>query len=240
MRSTPLLLVALLMSVTPAAAATDQECQSQWKTIDVDANGGLEASEDTKGYIAAIEKSGVKLMKPGVVSRDEFLTYCKKSGTTITTESPSNTKDFGKGDLTPGKSPLAQVDVQKKLEANGFKNIRDLRLDDKGIWHATAFADGKDKPVSVDPQGDIVGQETVAPLQDRGTGTMATDRTTSPAVGEMNSAAAQTERGSVPSSGLYLWLFLLIGNAAAVLFLNGVGGPTSAMSNSTLTRAERM
>jgi hypothetical protein len=226
MRAMPLILTALMFSATPLAAATDQECQSQWKTIDVDANGSLEKSEDSKGYIAAIEKSGVKLMKPGVVSRDEFLSYCKKSGINVTTESPANTKDFGKGDLTPSKAPLNQADVQKKLEANGFKNIRDLKLDDKGIWHATAFADGKDKPVSVDAQGDILGQESAV-------GTTAAEAKTP--------TAQMTERGSGTSSGgLYLWLFLIIGNAAALLFLNGAGGVTSAMSNSKLTRAERM
>jgi hypothetical protein len=216
-----------LLTILPATAsfaATDQECSSLWKTLDVNANGALEQSEDAKGYIAAIQKSGVQLVKPDQASRDEFLSYCKTSITNVNTESPANTKDFGKGDLTPSKSALSEEDARKKFEANGFKNVRDMQLDAQGIWHATAFADGKDKPVAIDAQGDIVGAKTVEPL-----GSGSSDGAAS---------SARTSDGN-SSVGLYLWVFILIGNAVALLMLSGVGGKTSAMGNSNLTYADR-
>jgi hypothetical protein len=45
---------------------------------------------------------------------------------------------------------------------------------------------------------------------------------------------ARTDRGSVGSgsgsnTGLFVWVFILVGNAIALCVLNGVGGPTSAM-----------
>ena len=96
------------------------------------------------------------MLQPDTLSRDEFLSYCKAGFTSATTQSPENSKDFGKGDLTAGTHPLSRRDALAKFEASGFKDVRDLNLDDKGIWRATAFADGKSKPVAVDQQGDIV------------------------------------------------------------------------------------
>jgi hypothetical protein len=210
-------LVALLAG--SAEAATDQECQSLWKTLDVNANGALEATEDTRGYSAAMQKSGVHLANPSVVSRDEFLGYCKTSIANVDISSPANTKDFGKGDITPSKNPLAMDDAKKKLEASGFKNVSGLSLDDKGVWHATAEADGKAKKVTIDAQGDIVGQLSTQPTS--------------------SSQPAMSAVGTVPKSGLYLWLFLLVGNFIALLALNRTGAATSAMSQSNLTYADR-
>ena len=215
-----------LISFLPATAsfaATDQECASLWKTLDVNANGALEKSEDSKGYVSAIQKSGVQLVKPDQASRDEFLSYCKASITNVNTESPANTKDFGKGDLTPSRSALTEEDARKKFEASGFKNPQKLQLDAQGIWHATAFADGKEKPVAIDAQGDIVGAKTVEP------------------VGSSDGAAPNVRMSDSGDSslGLYVWVFILIGNAIGLLFLNRVGGDTSAMSNSGMTYADR-
>jgi hypothetical protein len=215
------LFLASFLPATASFAATDQECASLWKTLDVNANGALEKSEDAKGYVDAIQKSGVQLVKPDQASRDEFLSYCKVSITNVNTESPANTKDFGKGDLTPSKSALTEEDARKKLEASGFKNIQNLQLDSQGIWRATAFADGKEKPVAVDAQGDIVGAKTVDPIL-------------SP---DGSAANARSSEGS--AIGLYVWVFILVGNALGLLLLNRVGGDTSAMGNSGLSYADR-
>jgi hypothetical protein len=205
----------------PVQAASDQECESLWKTLDVDANGTLEPKEDAHGYIAAMQKGGVHLADPNAVSRDEFVGYCKTSISHVDVSSPANTKDFGKGDLTPGKNPLSMDDAKKKLEASGFKDVNGLTLDDKGIWHATAEADGKRKDVAIDAQGDIVGQLSTPPI------------------GSGESANAPSAGGTSTKTGLYVWLFLLVGNFLAALMVNRAGGPTSAMSNSNLTYADR-
>ncbi len=204
-------LLGSLFSATASFAATDRECASLWKTLDVNANGAPEKGEDAKGYIAAIQKSGVHLVKPDQASRDEFLYYCKSSIANVNTESPANTKDFGKGDLTPSKSALSEQEARNKLEANGFKNPQNLQLDAQGIWHATAF----------EAQGDIMGAKTVEPL------------------GPSDAATGKARESDGSSVGLYLWVFILVGNALGLLFLNRVGGDTSAMSNSSLSYADR-
>jgi hypothetical protein len=215
---------ALMLVSVHANAATDQECQSLWKTADVDANGSLSRSEDKNGYIASVEKGGGKLLQADTLSRDEFLSYCKTGFSGVATQSPANTKDFGKGDLTPGGNPLSKEDAMKKLDASGFKDVRNLSLDDKGIWRAIAIADGKDKFVAIDQQGDIVAQAGQSSM-DGG----------SPAKADLSASApapdAAIRSGSGERSGLWLWLWIIIANAAGLALLNGVGGPTSSMGH---------
>ncbi|MFA5955543.1 hypothetical protein [Hyphomicrobium sp.] len=222
-----IVLPALMLVTSPVSAATDQQCQSLWKTADVDANGSLSRSEDKNSYIASVEKGGGHLLQPDTLSRDEFLSYCKTDFSGVATQSPANTKDFGKGDLTPGTHPLAKEDAMKKFEASGFKDVRNLSLDDKGIWRGTAMADGKKKPVAVDQQGDIVAQlGEVAPPS--GNNTMPKSET---AVSSEGETPAVSGSGEGERSGLALWLWIIVANAAGIFFLNGIGGPNSAMGS---------
>ena len=228
----PAAFVAFVLLTTPSFAATDQECRSLWKTADVDANGALTRAEDKGGYIASVEKSGGKLLQADTLSRDEFLSYCRAGFATATTQSPENTKDFGKGDLTPGTHPLSKDDALKKFEASGFKDVRDVNLDEKGIWRGTAFADGKNKPVAVDPQGDVVA--------DKGSNTPQSNSMTN--AGQAPPAQSHVQPSEPPRevvasvesgrhAGTMLWLWIIIANAVGIIVLSNWGGPTSAMGN---------
>jgi hypothetical protein len=83
----PAAFVAFVLLITPSFAATDQECQTLWKTADVDANGAFTRAEDKGGYIASVEKSGGKFLQADTLSRDEFLSYCRAGFATATTQS---------------------------------------------------------------------------------------------------------------------------------------------------------
>jgi hypothetical protein len=95
------------------------------------------------------------------MSRDEFLDACKSDVfAAIKSSGPAAaSRDIGKGDITPGTHGLAKDDALKKLNANGFKDVKDLTLDNQNVWRGTAFADGKRKNVSVDSQGDVVAEQ---------------------------------------------------------------------------------
>ncbi len=237
---------ALCLSLSPVHAATEQECLSLWKTADIDANGALTKSEDKAGYIATAVKNGKSLQQPEVLSRTEFLRFCAENtfpvGAAATSPSPAAGRDIGKGDLTPAQNPLSEADARSKLEASGFREVQGLTLGDDSIWRGTALANGVQQSVAVDAQGDIVAKSAEGPAAaPPANAAPAEKRSAETAKDAPASAAAPVvERGSAGPGGLFLWTFLLIGNAIALLLLSMLtGSGTSAMSSRTDASAFR-
>ena len=222
--------VALYFSLSPLHAEAQQECLSLWKTADIDANGVLVQAEDNDGYIATATNGGHALKQSNALSRDEFLQLCADNvfaagPGTAAAPGPAAGRDMGKGDLTPAQNPLSEGDARNKLEASGFREVQDLKLDKNSIWRGTALANGERQSVAIDAQGDIVAKSE-----------------TSPAMADPSAArkdvqkdtAVATSAGSAGTGGLILWSFLLIGNALAVMLLSVItAGGTSAMSSRT-------
>jgi hypothetical protein len=233
---------AICFSLSPLHAATQQECLSLWKTADVDANGALIKSEDKAGYIAAAAQSGKPLQQADTLSRDEFLQMCADNvfaaNAGAASPSPAAGRDMGKGDLTPAQNPLSEADARSKLEASGFREIQGLTLDKDSIWRGTALANGERQSVAVDAQGDIVAKSeagaapkseaapaAAAPMAKRNAEVPKEDSS-------MSAAVEGVERGTAGPGGLFLWTFLLIGNALALVLLSSMtSGGTSAMSS---------
>ncbi len=157
-RAATLTALALFLAA-PAYAQAPRDCGTLWKEADVDANGSLSREEDKRGYFDAFRVSGRQLLAQGTISRDEFLLYCAgsldrpaepgKQGY----ERPDNR---GKGDMTPGLIPFPRDEAMKRIQALGYREIGDLTLDEKGIWRTSATVNGKQVPVSVDVQGDVL------------------------------------------------------------------------------------
>jgi predicted transcriptional regulator len=69
---------------------------------------------------------------------------------------------------TPGtKNPTAPVagansftesQAKSRIEGAGYTGVKDLKLDDKGVWQAMAMKDGKSAAVSLDYQGNVVSK----------------------------------------------------------------------------------
>ncbi|TDW33337.1 YpeB-like protein with putative protease inhibitory function [Rhizobium azibense] len=69
---------------------------------------------------------------------------------------------------TPGtKNPAAPVEgansfteaqAKERIENAGYTDVKDLKLDDKGIWMASATKDGKSLSVALDYQGNVVAK----------------------------------------------------------------------------------
>lgn len=161
-------LVLLALFPSFAQAASQQRCLEVWKTSDVDANGALDSKEDTAGYITGAAKSGAKIARSDALSRDEFLAYCatniaEADGAAMKeapadTESGTAPKDLGKGDITPGTKPIEEAEARKRFEANGYRELKNMKLDGKGVWSAETTVNGKRVVVQMDSQGDIVSQ----------------------------------------------------------------------------------
>ncbi|MGO4440964.1 PepSY domain-containing protein [Rhizobium sp. RAF56] len=54
-----------------------------------------------------------------------------------------------------GKNSFTEAQAKSRLEDAGYQNISGLKLDDQGVWRATADKDGKQTNVSLDFQGNI-------------------------------------------------------------------------------------
>lgn len=236
---------ALCMSLSPVHAATEQECLSLWKTADIDANGALTKAEDKAGYIATAVKNGKSLQQPDALSRTEFLQMCAENvfaaKDPAAAPGPAAGRDIGKGDLTPAQNPLSEADARSKLEASGFREVQGLTLGDDSIWRGTALANGVQQSVAVDAQGDIVAKSAEGPAAAPANAAPAEKRSADTAKDAPASTAAPVvERGSAGPGGLFLWTFLLIGNAIALLLLSMLtGSGTSAMSSRTDASAFR-
>jgi hypothetical protein len=47
-------------------------------------------------------------------------------------------------------------DAKKKIEAAGYRQVRDLKKGCDNVWHATAVKDGNDVHVAVTPHGEVL------------------------------------------------------------------------------------
>ncbi|MGV2186571.1 PepSY domain-containing protein [Rhizobium rhizogenes] len=81
-------------------------------------------------------------------------------------ETPSTSQDTpaiapsttNPGAPVQGKNSFTEDQVRSRLAAGGFGTITDLKLDDQGVWRASAVKDNKPVRVALDYQGNIVAK----------------------------------------------------------------------------------
>ncbi|MDE1991655.1 MAG: PepSY domain-containing protein [Rhizobiaceae bacterium] len=54
-----------------------------------------------------------------------------------------------------GKNSFTESQAKSRLEGAGYTDVTGLKLDDQGVWRATASKDGRQGAVSLDFQGNI-------------------------------------------------------------------------------------
>lgn len=54
-----------------------------------------------------------------------------------------------------GKNSFTEAQAKSRLEEAGYQEVTGLKLDDQGVWRATASKDGKQTGVSLDFQGNV-------------------------------------------------------------------------------------
>lgn len=60
--------------------------------------------------------------------------------------------------LEEGANSFTEAQTHKRLEDAGYKDVRGLKKDDKGIWRADAMLNGKPVKVGVDFKGNVAAQ----------------------------------------------------------------------------------
>jgi hypothetical protein len=54
-----------------------------------------------------------------------------------------------------GANSFTEAQAKERIEAAGFSDVSSLKLDDQGVWQATAMKDGKSAAVALDYQGNV-------------------------------------------------------------------------------------
>ena len=62
------------------------------------------------------------------------------------------------GVLVEGKNSFTESQAKDRITEAGYADVGALKLDDKGIWRATASKDGNSVSVGLDYQGNVVAQ----------------------------------------------------------------------------------
>ena len=59
------------------------------------------------------------------------------------------------GAVEPGANSFTEDQARSRIEAQGFKNVAELRKDDQGVWRGKAERDGKSVSVAIDYKGTV-------------------------------------------------------------------------------------
>ena len=57
-----------------------------------------------------------------------------------------------------GANSFTEAQAKERIEEAGYTDVKGLKLDDKGVWQATAMKDGKSVSVALDYQGNVTAQ----------------------------------------------------------------------------------
>lgn len=57
-----------------------------------------------------------------------------------------------------GANSFTEAQAKERIENAGYTDVKGLKLDDKGIWMASATKDGKSVSVALDYQGNVVAK----------------------------------------------------------------------------------
>ncbi|GEP07590.1 hypothetical protein [Methylobacterium oxalidis] len=73
-------------------------------------------------------------------------------------KNPATTGTASSAKLEEGSNSFTEAQTRKRLEDAGYKEVKDLKKDDKGIWRGTAMLNGKSVSVGVDFKGNVATQ----------------------------------------------------------------------------------
>ena len=71
---------------------------------------------------------------------------------------PSTTGTASSAKLEEGSNSFTEAQTRKRLEDAGYKDVKELKKDDKGIWRGAAMMNGKSVNVGVDFKGNVAAQ----------------------------------------------------------------------------------
>lgn len=74
---------------------------------------------------------------------------------TTSQTTPAVNTEQNPGAPVAGKNSFTETQAESRIEEAGYTDVSGLKLDDQGVWRATASKDGKSANVSLDFQGNV-------------------------------------------------------------------------------------
>jgi len=102
-------------------------------------------------------------MKPTILAAvllSALSTHAFAQATTTEGDTPAvvTTDTKNAGVLVEGENSFTEDQAKGRIADAGYTDVSALKLDDKGIWRATASKGGKSVSVGFDYQGNVVAQ----------------------------------------------------------------------------------
>ena len=73
-------------------------------------------------------------------------------------KNPATTQAATNAKLEEGANSFTEGQTRSRLEQAGYKDVKELKKDDKGIWRGAATLNGKPVTVGVDFKGNVAAQ----------------------------------------------------------------------------------
>ena len=81
--------------------------------------------------------------------------FAQSQTPTTSQTTPAVNTEQNPGAPVAGKNSFTEDQAKSRIEEAGYKDVSGLKLDDQGVWRATASKDGKSAMVSLDFQGNV-------------------------------------------------------------------------------------
>lgn len=81
--------------------------------------------------------------------------FAQSETPTTSQTTPAVNTEHNPGAPVAGKNSFTEAQAKSRIEDAGYADVTGLKLDDQGVWRATAKKDGADASVSLDFQGNV-------------------------------------------------------------------------------------
>ena len=130
-----------------AHAASNVDCDEQWKSADGNGDGVLEAREADR-YLAYYRMHAQAPPGGQSISRSDFMEACRND--VFIAKAPEA------GAPLKGTGRLEEGDAKDRALAAGYSAVSSLARDGDGIWRGSAMKGGKSTRIAVDYKGNVV------------------------------------------------------------------------------------
>jgi len=95
-------------------------------------------------------------MHKDMIQKIATTTGTEPAATSSTTPAVSTTDTTNPSAPVPGANSFTEDQAKSRIQDAGYTNVSALTKDDQGIWRGQASKDGKNTPVALDYQGNVV------------------------------------------------------------------------------------